>query len=83
MSKIESGDTTFHEEPLSLSKTMKIVDGVCRQAAVDKHQIFDLDIEEIRERPRAGADPVRLSAGFDQSDFQWSEVHASSMDVCR
>ena len=26
---------------------MKIVDGVCRQAAVDKHQIFDMDIEEI------------------------------------
>ncbi len=36
----------LHEEPLYLSKTMKIVDGVCRQAAVDKHQIFDLDIEE-------------------------------------
>ena len=47
MSKIESGDTMLHEEPLYLSKTMKIVDGVCRQAAVDKHQIFDMDIEEI------------------------------------
>ena len=38
---------------------MKIVDGVCRQAAVDKHQIFDLDIEEIRD-DHVLADPVRL-----------------------
>lgn len=59
MSKIESGDTTLHEEPLYLSKTMKIVDGVCRQAAVDKHQIFDMDIEEIRD-DHVLADPVRL-----------------------
>ena len=59
MSKIESGDTTLHEEPLYLSKTMKIVDGVCRQAAVDKQQIFDMDIEEIRD-DHVLADPVRL-----------------------
>ena len=59
MSKIESGDTMLHEEPLYLSKTMKIVDGVCRQAAVDKHQIFDMDIEEIRD-DHVLADPVRL-----------------------
>lgn len=59
MSKIESGDTTLHEEPLYLSKTMKIVDGVCRQAAVDKHQIFDMDIEEIQD-DHVLADPVRL-----------------------
>ena len=57
MSKIESGDTMLHEEPLYLSKTMKIVDGVCRQAAVDKHQIFDMDIEEIRD-DHVLADPV-------------------------
>ena len=59
MSKIESGDTTLHEEPLYLSKTMKIVDGVCRQAAVDKQQIFDMDIEEIQD-DHVLADPVRL-----------------------
>ena len=38
---------------------MKIVDGVCRQAAVDKQQIFDMDIEEIRD-DHVLADPVRL-----------------------
>ena len=54
---------------------MKIVDGVCRQAAVNKQQIFDMDIEEIRD-DHVLADPVRLQAGSDQSDFKWSEVYA-------
>lgn len=59
MSKIESGDTALHEEPLSLTKTMEIVDGVCRPAAMEKHQIFEMDTEEIRD-DHVLADPVRL-----------------------
>ena len=75
MSKIESGDTTLHEEPLYLSKTMKIVDGVCRQAAVDKHQIFRYGYRRNPGRSCAGRSG-KTQAGFDQSDFKWSEVYA-------
>ena len=59
MSKIESGDTVLHEEPLSLIKAMEIVDGVCRPAAMEKKQILDMDMEEIRDA-YVLADPVRL-----------------------
>ncbi len=59
MSKIESGDTVLREEALYLTKTMEMVDGVCRPAAVEKKQSFHINIEGIRD-DRVIADPVRL-----------------------
>lgn len=59
MSKIESGDTSLHEEPVSLTKTLEIVDGVCRPNAMEKKQIFEMDTEGIRD-DHVLADPVRL-----------------------
>ena len=59
MSKIESGDTVLREEALYLTKTMEMVDGVCRPAAVEKKQSFHINIEGIRD-DHVIADPVRL-----------------------
>ena len=59
MSKIESGDTALHEEPLSLIRTMELVDGVCRLAAEEKNQSFEVDTQGIRD-DHVLADPVRL-----------------------
>ena len=59
MSKIESGDVALQEEPLYLTKTMEIIDGVCRPMAMEKKLVFDMDIEGIRN-DHVIADPVRL-----------------------
>ena len=59
MSKIESGDTALREEPLYLTKTMEIVDGVCRPSSMEKHQIFEMDTAGIHD-DHVMADPVRL-----------------------
>ena len=59
MSKIESGDTALHAEPLFLRKTMEIVDGVCRPASMEKHQLLEFDVSEIQD-DHVIADPVRL-----------------------
>lgn len=59
MSKIESGGATLHEEPLSLIKTLEIVDGVCRPTAMAKNQTFELDTSGIY-RENVAMDPVKL-----------------------
>ena len=59
MSKIESGGATLHEEPLSLIKTLEIVDGVCRPTAMAKNQTFELDTSGIY-RENVAVDPVKL-----------------------
>ena len=59
MSKIESGSTVLRKEPLCLTKTMEIVDGVCRPSSMEKHQSFVMDIEGICD-DYVIADPVRL-----------------------
>mgnify|MGYP002768667359 FL=1 len=59
MSKIESGSTVLRKEPLCLTKTMEIVDGVCRPSSMEKHQSFVMDIDGICD-DYVIADPVRL-----------------------
>lgn len=59
MSKIESGSTVLRKEPLCLTKTMEIVDGVCRPSSMEKHQSFVMDIEGICD-DYVIADSVRL-----------------------
>lgn len=59
MSKIESGDTALHVEPVDLKKTMEIVDGVCRPASLEKQQLLEMDVEGVQDE-LVLADPVRL-----------------------
>ena len=59
MSKIESGASAIHEEPLFLKKTMEIVDGVCRPSAMEKKQLLELDVDSVQD-DYVMADSVRL-----------------------